>query len=144
MLKGINLFKFALQIVVLIVAVLSFFPCVYEYSSGSADMFTSQWKTGVELGNAKWIVLFTSIIELILLCFDKTWVNRLYKLFSFATFIVTLLWPVYLIAVSPGIIGTSYGYEWTVLGYIVLGLSFIPFIGFIIYERVKKCNLRAN
>lgn len=138
--KGLDLFRIAFQINVLVVAVLSFFPCVFECSSSSADMFEGQWKTGDVFGNAKWAVLILSIIELILLCFDKRIINTFFKIFSFTTFLLTLLWSIYLIVTSPSLIGSCYDYKWTTLGYVVLVFSLLPFIGFIIYEHAKKRN----
>lgn len=138
--KEINLFKVIIQIAVIIFAILSFLPCVLETESGSVDMFASQWDTGKTFGNAKWVVLSLSVMEIFLLSFDKKIFHTVFKVFSIVSFIVTLLWPIYLIAVSPSIDGSSFGYEWTTLGYIVLTLSLLIPIGFIAYEIVKKRN----
>lgn len=78
-----------------------------------------------------------------LLSFDKKVFHTAFKAFSIVSFIVTLLWPVYLIAVSPSIDGCSFGYKWTPLGYIVLTLSLLIPISFIAYEIVKKRNSRS-
>lgn len=123
--KEVNLLKVFLMVPIIIVAVLSFFPCIE--SDGHATTFS----------NAKWIVLVISIVEIGLLFIENRWTNDLYKVLSVITFLVTLFGPVYYMVIHT-MFGMAPYYQHNSVGVTALIISIIPYVGFKIYEIVKK------
>lgn len=68
MTKGVKLIKIIFIFWIVLVAVLSFYPCAIEYV---VDGFNIQLETGVEAGNAEWIILCFSIAEFVFLLLEK-------------------------------------------------------------------------
>lgn len=115
-----------------LVAVLSFFPWVEE-------RVLIEGTRVLAFDNAKWIVLTISIVEIILLFIENRWTNDLYKVLSVVTFLVTLFGPIYY-TVNYGADGWNPIFQHNSTGIVVLIVSIIPYVGFKIYEIVKKRN----
>ena len=125
-----NLLKMFLMVPIIIVAVLSFFPCIEAENQR------------ITFSNAKWIVLAISMVEIGLLFIENRWTNDLYKVLSVITFLVTLFCPMYYMVIHTGF-GMNAYYQHNSTGIMVLVISIIPYVGFKIYEMVKKRNTRA-
>ena len=128
--REVNLLKMFLIVPIIIVAVLSFFPCIESESHRTTFC------------NAKWIVFTISVIEIGLLFIENRWTNDLYKVLSVIIFLVTLLCPVYYMVIHTGF-GINPYYQHNSIGVLVLIISVIPYVGFKIYEIVKKRNSRS-
>lgn len=98
MTKEVNLIKILFIFWIVLVAVLSFFPCAIEYV---VDGFNIQLETGVEAGNAEWIILCFSIAEIVFLLLEKAITVKICIWLSLLEFLLTLIWPLYLSISSP-------------------------------------------
>ena len=125
-----NLLKMFLIVPIIIVAVLSVFPCIESENQR------------ITFSNAQWIVLAISVVEIVLLFIENRWTNDLYKVLSVITILVTLFCPMHYMVIHTGC-GMNAYYQHSSLGVVVLVISIIPYVGIKIYEMVKKRNTRA-
>lgn len=123
--KEVNWLKVFLTIPIIMVAVLSFFPCI------ESDDHTTTFS------NAKWIILVISIVEIGLLFIENRWTNDLFKVLSVITFLLHFFCPVYYMVIHTGF-GMAPYYQHNSVGVTTLIISIIPYVGFKIYEIVKK------
>lgn len=146
--KGVNIFNVILIIVVVIYSVLSFFPCIKQFSE-SSFVLDDGWKaipmeTGETYASAKWIVLILSVIQIVLLKFSNRWVRDIRETLSLISALLTTVWPIYLMLKFPGYFGNDYLYVWNVLGYIVLVLSWIIFLYSVVLLRIVEKKTKAQ
>lgn len=134
--REINLFQVALVIIIFVFTLLSFFDCIVRVESGSVDDFASKNVTDRFFDNASWIILGLSIIQIVLLKSKNKWLRIIRECLALVSALVTTAYPIYLLCLYPGYIGCAYGYVWTLIGYVVLALSWLIFMYNIILLRI--------
>lgn len=146
--REINLLKVFLIVAIVLVAVLSFFPCIKQMSE-SSFVLDDGWEsvpeeTGVLYSSAKWPILILSVIQIFLLKFSNRWIRDIRETLSLISALLTIVWPIYLMMKIPGYFDNSYFYYWNFLGYVVLALSWIVFLYNIVLLRIAEKRMKEQ
>lgn len=146
--REINLLKMVLIVLIVLVAVLSFFPCIKQMSE-SSFVLDDGWEsvpteTGDLYSSAKWPILILSVIQIFLLKFSNRWIRDIRETLSLISALLATVWPIYLMLRIPGYFGNTYLYYWNVLGYIVLTLSWLIFLYNIVLLRIAEKRMKEQ
>jgi len=146
--KSLNVFNVTLIVIVVIFSVLSFCPCIKQFSE-SSFVLDDGWKsvpeeTGNLYASAKWPILILSIIQIVLLKFSNRWIRDIRETLALISAILTTVWPIYLMLKIPGYFGNDYFYIWNFLGYMVLALSWIIFLYNIVLLRIVAKKMKEQ
>lgn len=140
--REVNLFKLFLIVLIALVTLLSFFPCIKQLTESSLVLDEGWESVPTETGNlyasAKWPILILAVIQVALLKFSNRWIRDTRETLSLISALLTTAWPVYLMVKFPGYFGNDYLYSWNTLGYVVLALSWIVFLYNIVLLRIVE------
>ena len=146
--REVSLLKIFLIVLIVLVAVLSFFPCIKQMSE-SSFVLDDGWEsapeeTGDLYSSAKWPILIFSVLQIFLLKFSNRWIRDIRETLSLISALLTTVWPIYLMLKIPGYFDNTYLYSWNILGHIVLALSWIIFLYNIVLLRIVEKRLKEQ
>lgn len=133
--KEINMGNIIIIALLIVEIVLSFFPCLNEYVSGSADNFASSSFSGKQYNSAGLCMLFLGVCQITLLVFNKKSLTLISCIISLLSAIFTLIYPV-IMMLNHSMIGQTSEFLWTLPGWINLILEWIIFILLILVYKI--------